>query len=151
MLELATLSDREAVNAMAQEVHAMHISWRPDIYEMPEELYPEPRFLEAIQERQLYVAKINGIVAGYVLLRIRSMEHPGLVSRKIMLVDELCVEEAFRRQGIGTEMMVEVRALARAFRCTDLQLSVYPQNDEAVAFYQKCGFTIQSITMQRKV
>ena len=151
MLELATISDRKAVNAMAQEVHAMHISWRPDIYEMPEELYPEDRFLNAVKERQLYVAKINGIVAGYVLLRIRSMETPGLVTRKIMLVDELCVEEAFRRQGIGTEMMVEVRALARAFRCTDLQLSVYPQNDEAVAFYQKCSFTIQSISMQRKV
>ena len=151
MLELATISDREAVNAMAQEVHAMHISWRPDIYEMSEELYPEPRFLEAIRERQLYVAKINGIVAGYVLLRMRTMEGPGLVRRKIMLVDEFCVAEPFRRQGIGTQMMVEVRALARAFRCTDLQLSVYPQNDEAVTFYQKCGFTIQSISMQRKV
>ena len=151
MLELATLSDRESINALAQVVHAMHISWRPDIYEMPQELYPEERFLTAVKERQLYVAKINGIVVGYVLLRMRTMEGPGLVTRKIMLVDELCVADPFRRQGIGTEMMLEVRALARAFRCTDLQLSVYPQNDEAVAFYQKCGFTIQSITMQRKV
>ena len=151
MLELATIHDRESVNRMAEEVHAMHVSWRPDIYVMPGELYPEERFQEAIRERQLYVAKLNGIVAGYVLLRIRAVENPGLVPRKIMLVDELCVDEPFRRQGIGTQMMLEARALARAFRCTDLQLSVYPQNDEAVAFYQKCGFTIQSITMQRKV
>ena len=48
-------------------------------------------------------------------------------------------------------MMQELRALSRAFGCTDLQLTVYPQNDAAVSFYQKCGFTIKSIDMQRKV
>ena len=151
MLELAIPADREAVNAMAREVHAMHVAWRPDIYVMPEELYPEERFLEAIQGRNLYVAQLADAVVGYVLVRIRTAEAPGLVTRKVMLVDEICVEESCRNQGIGTEMMAEVRILAKAFGCTDLQLGVYPQNDEAVAFYQKCGFTIQSITMQRKV
>ena len=48
-------------------------------------------------------------------------------------------------------MMEDVRALARAFGCRDLQLGVYPQNDSAVAFYQKCGFTIRSIDMMMKV
>lgn len=151
MLELAIPADREAVNALAREVHAMHVSWRSDIYEAAEELYPEQRFLDAIQDRQLYVGKINGTVAGYVLLRIRTMENPGLKKRKIMLVDEISVDEAFRNQGIGTQMMLEAHALARAFGCTDMQLGVYPQNDAAVSFYQKCGFAIQSITMQRKV
>lgn len=151
MLELAQSTDREAVNAMAREVHAMHIDWRPDIYEMPEELYPEERFQTAITNRELYVAKLGGVTVGYVLIRIRAVETPGLVKRKVMLVDEVCVEEAWRNQGIGKAMMEDVHALAKAFRCTDLQLGVYPQNDGAVAFYQKCGFTIQSITMQRKV
>ena len=41
MLELARLSDRNAVNTLAAEVHAMHVTWRPDIYEMTEELIPK--------------------------------------------------------------------------------------------------------------
>ena len=45
-------------------------------------------------------------------------------------------------------MMLGVRAIAKAFGCTDLQLGVYPQNNEAIAFYQKCGFRIRSIDMQ---
>jgi len=151
MLELARPTDREAVNALAREVHAMHVSWRPDIYEMAAEQYPQDRFAEAVKERQLYVAKIGGVVAGYVLLKIREYNWPGMVYRKVMLIDELCVDEMCRGQGIGTQMMLEVRALAKAFGCTDLQLGVYPQNDEAVNFYQKCGFTIRSIEMQRKV
>ena len=151
MLELARPGDREAVNALALQVHAMHVSWRPDIYEMVEELYTEARFLDAIKSRSLYVAKIDGITLGYVSLKIRDYDWPGVVKRKVMLVDELCVEETARGQGIGKTIMEDVHALAKAFRCTDLQLGVYHQNDDAVAFYQKCGFTIRSIDMQRKV
>jgi len=66
-------------------------------------------------------------------------------------VDEICVEELCRGNGIGKQIMAEARALAKAFGCTDMQLGVYPQNDDAVAFYQKCGFTIRSIDMQRKL
>ena len=151
MLELATLTDRAAVNDLARQVHELHVSWRPDIYEMVEELYSEERFQEAVRLRQLYVAKLDGIVAGYVSLKILDYDWPGVVRRKVMLIDEFGLEKAFRGHGIGTRMMDEVHALARAFGCTDLQLGVYPQNDEAVGFYQKCGFTIRSIDMQRKV
>lgn len=151
MLELATLSDREAVNEIAKQVHAQHVAWRPDIYEMPEEMYSEERLLEAIQSRSLYVAKLADAVVGYVQLKTRTMDWPGVVKRKIMLIDEFAVHETCQGQGIGTAMMQDVRALAKAFRCTDLELSVYPQNDDAVGFYQKCGFTIKTIGMQRKV
>lgn len=151
MLELARPSDRDLINALAAEVHAMHVAWRPDIYEMAEELYPEERFLDAIRQRNLYVARLNDVTVGYVAVKIREYDWPGVVRRKVMLVDEVCVEETCRNQGIGRQMMMELRVLARAFGCTDLQLSVYPQNDAAVGFYQKCGFMIQNITMQRKV
>ena len=151
MLELARSEDRETINTLARQVHAMHVQWRPDIYEMVEKLYSEERVLDAIQERQLYVAKLNGMVVGYVLIKIRSYDWPGVVKRKVMVLDEICVEESIRGQGIGKAMMEDVHALAKAFGCTDLQLGVYPQNDGAVAFYQKCGFTIRSIDMQRKV
>ena len=151
MLELARDADRQAGNAMARQGHAMHVAWRPDLYEMVEEHYPEERFRQAVEEKQLYVAKINGTVVGYTLLLVREVSHPGTVKRRVMRIDEICVEESCRNQGIGQEMMADVRALARAFGCRDLQLGVYPQNDSAVAFYEKCGFTIRSIDMLMKV
>ena len=151
MLELAVLSDRNAVEALARQVHELHVGWRPDIYEMPEELYTQERFLSHIRSRELYVARENGAVIGYVLLKMRVYDWPGVVRRKVMVIDEICVDRSCRGNGIGKQMMLEVRALAKAFGCTDMQLGVYPQNDDAVAFYQKCGFTIRSIDMQRKV
>ena len=151
MIELARPTDRADINRIARQVHAMHVQWRPDLYTMPEELFPEDRFSELVKNRELYAAKWNGTTVGFVLVRIRVSEGVGKVTRKVMLIDQLCVDEALRNHGIGTQMMTELRVLARAFGCTDLQLGVFPQNDAAVSFYQKCGFMIQNIHMQRKV
>ena len=151
MLELARNLDREDVNRLARQVHEMHIAWRPDLFQMPGELFPEALFRELVANRELYAAKIDGTVVGFALLRMKASDGVGRVPRKIMLIDQICVDEALRGHGIGTRMMEEIRILARAFGCTDLQLSVYPQNDAAVNFYQKCGFMIRAIDMQRKV
>ena len=151
MLQLARPVDREQVEQIARQVHEMHVTWRPDIYEMPEELYTSERFARVIAERQLYVAKEQNVVLGYVLLKMRSYDWPGVVKRKVMLVDELGVREECRNKGIGTAIMDDVKVLAKAFGCTDLQLGVYPQNDAAVSFYQKNGLMIRSIDMQMKL
>ena len=151
MIELATAKDRAEVNRLARQIHQMHIDWRPDIYRMPEELFPEDRFAELIASRELYVAKVGGSVVGYAQTCIRVHDLPELVKRKIFHIQQFCVDENFRGHGIGTQMMEEIRILAKAFGCTDMQLNVYPQNDAAVSFYQKCGFMIQNINMQRKV
>lgn len=150
MIELATKQDREAVEQLAKQVHALHVQWRPDLYTMPGELYPQELFSEMIRKRELYVAKIDGIVAGYCRLVMKQASGIGIAPRKVMLIDQFCVDEPLQNHGIGTQMAAEIRVLAKAFGCTDLQLGVYPQNDAAVSFWQKCGFMIQSITMQRK-
>ncbi len=151
MLQLAVAADRERVNELARQVHEIHVSWRPDIFCIQEELFPESVFRELIGARSLYVAKMDGLIVGYALVHIRKAEAPGSVARKIMEMEQICVDTALQRQGIGTEIMTDLHALARAFGCTDLQLTVYPQNDAAIAFYEKCGFTIRYIGMQRKV
>ena len=150
MLELARPDDRENVNALALDLHTQHVTWRPDIFEAVEEVYSSERFEEAIRQRSLYVAKLNDVVVGYAAVSYQNYSQTGLTCRKAMVLEELCVLESCRSQGIGQQMVLELRALSRAFRCTDLQLGVYPQNDDAVGFFQKCGFMIQSITMQMK-
>ena len=148
MLQLARPEDRPSINQIAVQVHSLHVQWRPDIYKMEDELWPQQRFDDAVADRQLFCAKMEDRVVGYVLLKVRSYAAVGHVQRKVLMIDEICVDEDLRNKGIGTEMMLDVRAIARAFGCTDLQLGVYPQNKEAIAFYQKCGFRIRSIDMQ---
>ena len=151
MLQLATKADRGAVNEIAAQVHANHVEWRPDLYCMVEALYPQERFDECVAKRQLYVAKIEGNVVGYALLVIRDVCQRGVVPHRVMEIQELAVHEAAQGHGIGTEMMSDVRVLAKAFRCDQLKLGVYPQNERAIRFYEANGFMIRSIVMQQSI
>ena len=151
MLQLARPEDRAAIEGLAQQVHALHVQWRPDIYAPAEELWNRERFDAAVLERQLFAAKVEDKVVGYISFKTRIYDMVGHTRRKVLLIDEICVDETLRNQGIGTEMMIEARAIGKAFGCTDMQLGVYPQNNEALAFYQKCGFRIRSIDMQAKI
>lgn len=151
MLELASPADREAVECIAKQVHALHVQWRPDLYQMPREMFAQERFEQLIHDRLLYVAKLDGAVVGFAEIRYLSYDWDAVVNRKTMALSTIAVEESLRGHGIGKAMMTDLRALARAFGCRDIQLAVYPQNDGAVAFYQKCGFTIRNISMQTSV
>ncbi len=151
MLEQAIPADREAVNEIAGQLHDLHVSWRPDIYCSVEEYFSEEQFMQLSRERALYVAKLDHVVVGYTILSQHKVEGSGIVPRKVMTVDEFGIHETCRGHGIGKRMMEDIHALASAFRCTDLQVKVYPQNDDAVGFYQRCGFEIQNIGMQKKL
>ena len=151
MLQLAQPKDREAVNALALQVHSLHVGWRPDIYEMVEELYPRERFDDAVENRERYVAKLGTEVVGYVLVQIRNYDWPGVVRRRVMSLDEICVDEELRCNGIGSQMLEDVKALARAFGCSDIQLGVYPQNEAAIRCYEKAGFTVRNVNFQMKL
>lgn len=151
MLELARESDWEDVKRLSVQIHDLHADWRPDIYFHCEEPYPRDKFLEDIQNRMLYVAKVDGLIIGYVVLALLRKSGTGVVEKKQLRLDSICVDEAFRGQGIGRTMVADVRALAKVFGCRELILGVHPENDGAVAFYQKCGFFIRTINMDMKV
>lgn len=151
MLELAREQDFEAVKRLSVQVHDLHAAWRPDLYYHCDEPLPKEAFLDGIAKRMVYVAKVDGTVVGYVTLSVMDRGGPGAVVHKAMRLDAICVDEMARGQGIGKAMVTDVRALAKAFGCREVLLGVHPENDAAVAFYQKCGFRIRTINMDMKV
>ena len=151
MLELAREIDFEQVSRLARQIHEPHVAWRPDIYCDTTSPYPKEKFIEDIAKRMVYVAKIDELIAGFLVLSKRNNSGEGLVSKNVLVLESICVDEEFRGQGIGRTMLSELRLLARVFRCQEIILSVYPENDGAIAFYQKCGFFIRSINMDTKV
>ena len=151
MLELARSADWEAVNQLSLHVHKMHVTWRPDIFCDSNTPYSQEKFLQDVSDRMVYVAKIDGDLVGYVTLSKRIKSGAGIVEKTQLVLDAICVDEGHRGQGIGRSMVADVRALAKAFRCQEVILGVQPENDGAVAFYQKCGFVIRTINMDMKV
>lgn len=151
MLELATAADLEAINRLSAQVIKLHTAWRPDIFQNSDVSYTAEILEELIQAEAIYVAKKNGVVIGYSAFWIWQTNGPCFVPRKVMSINDFCVDERFHSEGIGTQMMNELSAIAASRGCTDLELTVYPQNEAAIAFYRKCGFAVKSCDMQKKL
>ena len=148
MLEQALPGDREAVNALALQVHRLHVRWRPDIYTDTASLYPPERFSEEREAGHLYVVRQEGGVVAYVRLLTSEIRHPGLVKRKILSLDELCVDESCRGQHVGQALYDYAVNYARQIGCDSITLNVWCGNDRAMTFYEKQGLKPRNIHME---
>jgi len=96
----------------------------------------EPKTLLLADERTIFVAAFDGdtpvgFAFGYELPRRHG-------APTILFVYELEVDEAYRRRGIGTALMTELRRLSSA---TEAFVLTEPDNDAANALYASLGGT----------
>ena len=91
--------------------------------------------------------KILGFVFGEVLIK------GGLQTkkRKVLAIHEIGVDSSFRRSGIGTKLIDEIKRIAIEKNCDDVNLSVWSFNINAINCYVKNGFEIQSLRMEFKL
>ena len=145
MLEPAKREDREAVNALAVQVHDLHVGWQPEYYVHTDTLYDETRFQKALDQGTMYVAKLNGEIVGYVTLPVMELCFAGSKPTKTMRLEELCVADGYRSRGIGKQIMEDVKAIAKQMGCTDIRLTCAPQNAAAIGLYEGMGMRIKNL------
>ena len=124
MLQLATVGDWDEVRRLSVQIHDLHAAWRPDIYFHSETPYPKEQYLDDIRKRLVYVAKIDTVVVGYVVLSFVTKEGPGTITCKSLRLDSICVDQGLRGHGIGKQMVEDIAfitaftdRMANAVRC----------------------------------
>lgn len=68
-----------------------------------------------------------------------------------MSIDTLCIDENFRRQGIGTKMLEFAKRLGKEKNCTDMHLTVNPNNKNAIKVYENFGMKVNNISYMMKL
>ncbi len=98
----------------------------------------ERRYLRTIQrhpDAAVLVAEEGGEIVG----RLSLSRDPHPASRHVADLG-LMVAESHRRQGVGTALLEEAVAWARAARVRKLELHVFPWNEPALGLYGSFGF-----------
>ena len=67
---------------------------------------------------------------------------------KEFYIDDLCVDEKCRHEGIGDALFKKALETAKELGCHDLTLNVWEGNDGALRFYEKHGMKIQKREME---
>ena len=139
---------------LLKQVGGVHHDIRPDIFRPGAQKYDEAALETLLQDesRPIFVAVEDGAVKGYCFCIHRSFEGDTvLTDRKEIYIDDLCVDESCRGQGIATILCNHVTAYAKEQGCAFVTLNVWCGNDSAMKFYEKSGFSPRSITMEMKL
>ena len=86
-------------------------------------------------------ARVGNTLAGYAKLR-RDRQPRGITETRCLQLERIYILKAFQARGIGQRLIENIRHMARTAGDRVLWLQVWQQNDQALAFYHKAGFTI---------
>lgn len=145
MARFAKKEDLERVNELRRQVNDTHVQGRPDIFkpgfgrEMEELVYA----MWEDTDKNIIVAERDGVICGMACVEyVTKPESPYSLERKIYHITEFCVDKAFRRQGVGTELFAFARRDAREKGYPGMELDVWEFNEAAAKFYEAVGFRV---------
>lgn len=140
-IRFAEEKDSSDIMELLKQVERIHHEGRPDIFK--EGVKHTPSELSAIikdENSPILVAEESGRVIGYAFCIIHSRKNDNILTDiKTLHIDDLCVDEKYRRQHIGKALYEAALKLAKERGCYDLTLNVWHLNQIAMDFYIACG------------
>jgi GNAT superfamily N-acetyltransferase len=131
----ACVGDLEAMVALLAQLFALEPDFRFDPVRQRKGL---ALLLEDRLRRVAFVAELGGSVLGMVTgqLVVSTAEGGGSV-----LVEDMVVIDSERRRGVGRSLLRAVEAWARGRGATRLQLLADRENEAALRFYERLGWS----------
>jgi ribosomal protein S18 acetylase RimI-like enzyme len=150
-IRFAKPEDTLAILKLLEQIGKVHYDLRPDIFQSHAQKYGASQVLDRLAnpETPTFVAVEGEKVLGYSFCEIKTFsQHPVMKDRKEMFLEDLCVDESVRGQGVGKALYEYVCKYAREEGCHNLTLHVWSDNAGAVAFYEKMGMKPQRHIME---
>ena len=152
MVRFALEKDADKILDLLRQVNQVHHSARPDIFKLGVK-YDIVAVKELINNRQtplLVWVDESDKVWGYCFCILQNTAESAILKGiKTLYIDDLCVDETRRGQGIGTQLYNSALALAKEKGCYNLTLNVWSCNPSALAFYRSLGLADQKIYMEK--
>lgn len=138
----ATPADQTGIDAVAREVHALHVAHEPEVFQMPDGPVFEPNVAEVLAKpgHHLWVAEWGGQVVGYAMAEVRDVpERPTVLKRRDLYVHQIGVSSEHRRRGAGRRLIEALQQIANEQQADWLLLDVWEFNHVGQAFFARCG------------
>ena len=153
MIRRAAKEDIHRLDELLFQVQRLHAERRPDIFKLGEgtKKYTDEELAEILadDDRPVFVWEQEGKVQGYAFCIFQETKENGqLHARKVLYLDDLCVDAEARRQHVGADLYHYVLEFARETGCDSVTLNVWSVNGEAAAFYERMGMKPLKTTME---
>lgn len=145
-------TDAKALAELLKQVGRTHQQGRPDIYCSPLTKHDENSAKNLITngETSILIAEIDGKPCGEMIYKIIERTNDGFYKqRKWLYIDDLCVDESYRGNGIANAFIAKAEEIAKANSCVSIELNCWAFNKSAQAVYLKNGFLPQKTEYEK--
>ena len=143
MIRRAQAKDLEAVNGLLRQVLTVHADGRPDIFIHDTKKYTDAELLALFADDScpvfVYTDEKDEAVGHAFCILEETKNANNLHDMTSLYIDDICVDEAHRRQGIATALYEFVRDYAKKLGCYHVTLNVWELNPAAKRFYESMG------------
>ena len=148
----AEIRDIPRILELLIQVDMVHHEGRPDIFKGPATKYDADELKGIITDEKTPVVVCvdeHDRALGHAFCICRQILNDSVLTDiKTLYIDDICVDEAFRGQHIGTRLYEEVIRYARDHAFYNVTLNVWSCNASAVKFYESLGMKPQKIGME---
>ena len=144
--------DISSILNLLLQVDMVHHNGRPDLFKGPATKYNEAelRKILAGENTPVFVCvDENDQVLGHGFCIMEQYGSQLLTEHTTLYIDDICVDEAFRGQGVGRALYEYILDFARKNGCYNVTLNVWSCNPGAMAFYEKLGLTPYKVGMEK--
>ena len=149
----AEVRDIHGMIVLLYQVGGVHHDIRPDLFRENAIKYTPAQLEELLRDKDcpIFIYE-DGDLAGYCFCQIRRYAGSTVMTdRAELYIDDLCVDETKRGQGIAKALYAHVCAYAKDIGCGYVTLNVWCGNDGAMKFYEHAGLTKRNIMMEKKL
>ena len=149
----AEIGDIPAILELLVQVDMVHHNGRPDLFRGPATKYNADELKEIIANEKTPVfvcVNDEGKVLGHLFGMIKQeLNDPVQTDIKTLYIDDICVDEAARGQGVGRTLYDFIKGFAKQEGCYNITLNVWCCNPDAMKFYENMGLVPQKICMEQ--
>ncbi|MBO5337847.1 MAG: GNAT family N-acetyltransferase [Lachnospiraceae bacterium] len=143
MVRFAEEKDLDRVNELRKQVNDIHVEGRPDIFKagFGEEIRDFAKVILNGENSDIIVVERDGIICGMACVDYVNRPETAYGNpRSFYHVQEIAVDEAFRRQGVARELFEFMKKDAQQRKLPQIELDVWEFNESAREFYEAVGF-----------
>ena len=155
MIRRAEPKDAPRISALLKQVLEVHAAVRPDMYRSGTQKYSEADVTDLLNDPDCVMfveTDGNDRAIGYAICFRKTVADDGIiVGRRELYIDDLCVDEAERKQGVGQRLFAHMKTYAAENGFDWITLNVWNDNVNALAFYRKMGLRERKTILEYRI
>jgi ribosomal protein S18 acetylase RimI-like enzyme len=153
-IRIASIGDINNILVLMDKTSKFHISSRPDLHDTNKKPKNDDFIKMCMDEEncKVFVAEEENNIIGYCVIQIGEIKNLFVFyDMKNIEILDFCVDEKYRKNGIGRQLFETVKNLAKENNANFIELGVWEFNQDAKKFYEHLGMKTRISRMELKV